>query len=75
MRNKNKLTDIGRAIDDAAGELPEGYRVFLEIERHGYGLDLRLPNGTHKTIDCAGDLDENIRDAVAIAQTLAAEAV
>ena len=36
---------LGAAIDHAAGSLPEGYVLKLEIEKEGYACNLIMPNG------------------------------
>lgn len=43
----SKITNeaIGLAVNNAAGYLPQGYKLKLCIERFGYGFELYAPNG------------------------------
>ena len=57
---------VGAAIDLAAEALPKGYRLRLDIERHGYSAKLVLPDDT--VLDVSKDnLVDEIVELVALA--------
>lgn len=49
---------LGCAIESAAGSLPEGYRIRLYIEKHGYDVHLIFPDDTVGDTDGEGLIDE-----------------
>lgn len=64
---------LGKAIDDAMGELPEGFSIELEIERNIYWIRLKnheLDDFEPVTIDQIS-LNSDIAEAVKIAKRYA----
>lgn len=61
---------LGAAIENAAGKLPEGWMVSINIEGGGYGVSLFDPNGNDVEIDQSEDLVGDINNAVAEAITI-----
>lgn len=49
---------LGAAIESAAGALPNGYKLRLDIERHGYAAKLVLPDDTVADVDRETMVDE-----------------
>lgn len=67
----NKLTNeaIGLSINNAAGYLPQGYKIKFCIERFGYGFELYAPSGeliNNQTK--SGDISDEINDLIEYAQ-------
>ena len=63
LRDKLKHSDdwnesLGAAIESAAGALPQGYRLRLDIEKHGYATRLVLPDDTVADVDRETLVDE-----------------
>lgn len=56
---------LGAAIENAAGNLPEGWEINVNIERNGYGVSLFDPHGEHVEIEGAEGIAEDINKAVA----------
>lgn len=54
---------MGEVINKAALHLPEGYRIQIEIEKDGYGVELIQPHGPRKQFDSDGIIGE-INDAI-----------
>ena len=46
---------ISDAINTCAGELPEGWRVRLDIELHGFGMSIIDPDGNEHDFDAGGE--------------------
>lgn len=57
---------LGAAIESAAGSLPKGYRIRLDIELHGYDARLILPDDTVADVS-EGSLIDEIESLVEIA--------
>lgn len=49
---------LGAAIESSAEALPEGYRLRLDIEKHGYAARLVLPDDTVAYVDRETMVDE-----------------
>jgi len=67
----NKLTNeaIGLSINNAAGYLPQGYRIKLCIERFGYGFELYSPSGELINNQTKADsLPDEIDELIEVAQ-------
>lgn len=45
MTEEEVYIQIGLAIEDAARDLPEGYLLDIQIEKHGYDVGLITKNG------------------------------
>lgn len=62
--------EVGEAIQRAARDLPEGYRVVIDIEREGGTVDVVLPDGTEEKEYPSNHerLSESIADALQYAQ-------
>lgn len=57
---------LGAAIESAAESLPNGYRLRLDIEKHGYAARLVLPDDTVADVSEDSLVDE-IESLVALA--------
>jgi len=55
---------IGRAIERAAETLPEGWEVFVNIERDAGWVVLCDPDGNVFSVDSGGHFSEQINSAV-----------
>lgn len=49
---------LGAAIESAAGSLPSGYKLRLDIEKHGYAARLVLPDDTVADVNEDSLVDE-----------------
>lgn len=61
---------IGRAIDEACQKLPDGWTLYVEIERGDTTMELRDDAGQHDYPFNYGRLSDEIRDAVEYARAL-----
>lgn len=57
---------LGAAIESAAEALPKGYRLRLDIEKHGYATRLVLPDDTVADVS-EGSLVDEIESLVELA--------
>lgn len=67
-----KRTHLGDVINVLARDLPEGYNVSIEVERHGGAVLLEGPDGTN--IDYPSNhetVQESVEDALSHARELA----
>lgn len=55
---------VGRAIERAAETLPEGWEVFINIERDAGEVVLCDPDGNVFSVDSGGTFSEQINSAV-----------
>lgn len=56
--NNDWNESLGAAIESASDALPEGYRLRLDIEKHGYATRLVLPDDTVADVDRETMVDE-----------------
>lgn len=52
--------DIHKAINYAAGELPEGFHLDIMIENGGWGVDLVSPSGRIRSMEEGSLIDDVI---------------
>jgi hypothetical protein len=65
---------LAEAVQQAARDLPEGYRVEVEVERGAATVRLHYPCGAYAVMDYDGDLSEEVLAAIDTAQEDAARA-
>lgn len=62
---------LGAAIENAAGYLPEGYVLRINIERYGWGLELHFEGDEPRLFDndsLIDDINEAVSHAVDMSQ-------
>ena len=65
---------IGKAINRAARDLPEGWEIRIDLERHAGVVHLTDPEGNETMIDGSGELfSDQINDAIDAALASAAQ--
>ena len=52
------------AIEAAAEHLPEGYRVIIAVEKHGYGVYLEDKNCAEEAIDGGDGMRSDVWEAI-----------
>lgn len=62
---------IGKAIEEAAKDLPEGFTIKIEIEKHGYGVHLVDGHYREYDLDGGNGLISDIEQGLAKAKELA----
>jgi len=63
----NENEKLGKAIDEAARDLPEGYVIYIAVEKGAGGCRMQKPDGTEISCD-AESLSEEIKDLVLMAR-------
>lgn len=59
---------LGSAIDNAAGQLPEGYRIIIEIEKGSATVELHSPDDTVIYDLWSETLEDQINEAIETAR-------
>lgn len=69
LSDHQRQSAIGKAIERACGELPEGFELHVECENGAAGVRLWHPDGEQETEDlyCDSGLDGEIDNAINIA--------
>lgn len=64
-KTRRNDTELGAAIQDAAGKLPEDWQLCITIMRHGYSVGLLDPFGNDYELTAEESLIDDIHNAVA----------
>lgn len=60
----NTPATMDEAIDLAAQHLPEGYRVFILVEKGGYDVRLENPQGIDSPVDGGDGMRSDVAEAI-----------
>ena len=72
MQNRDEDLELGRAIDNAAGRLPDGWQIEIKIECGSATVMLEGPDGTSHTDFPRESLADEINEAVEHAEKVEA---
>lgn len=64
---------MDEAVEAAADHLPEGYRVIIAVERHGYGVYLEDEEGSDVPMDGGDGMRSDVYAAIEKAKEQADE--